>query len=292
MKDQGAAFGALAGAGIGLRHPHVGDFLAGPQKVDWIEIHSETYLVAGGPRAAQLEAIRRDYPLSCHSVGLSLGSADGVDDRHIQRLRTLYERLEPALISDHLAWSVQGGTYLNDLLPLPYTEEALAAVVRNVDLVQSALGRPILVENPSTYLRFEHSTIPEWQFLAELAERSGCGLLLDVNNIFVSAANHGFDAELYLASLPKDTIGEIHLAGHSVMAAGDRTLLIDDHAAKVCPGVWRLLDLALERFGPRPVLIEWDLDLPEIEVLTAEAATARSKLANASVNREGSRLAG
>jgi uncharacterized protein (UPF0276 family) len=279
MAKGGTDLARLAGAGIGLRHRHVADFLARRQQVDWIEIHSETYLVEGGPRLAQLEAIRQDYPLSCHSVGLSLGSAGGCDRRHIERLLGLYERLEPALVSDHLAWSVNEGVYLNDLLPLPYTEEALDSVVRNIDAVQSAFSRPILVENPSTYLRFDHSTIPEWEFLAELVKRSGCGLLLDVNNIFVSAANHGFDAAAYLSLLPAAAIGEIHLAGHSAIGIGDRTLLIDDHASLVCADVWALFDLAIERLGPRPALIEWDLDLPAIEVLIAQAGTARERLA-------------
>ncbi|WP_448192599.1 MNIO family bufferin maturase [Azospirillum sp. sgz301742] len=261
-------------AGIGLRHRHVAEFLTSRPHVAWIEVHSETYLAAGGPRLRALEAIRRDYPLSCHGVGLSLGSAEGVDPEHLARLATLYDRLEPELVSDHLAWSVTGGTYLNDLLPLPYTEEALGLVRRNVERTQEALGRRILVENPSRYLDFEQSTIPEWEFLAELAARTGCGLLLDVNNVYVSAGNLGFDAAAYLAHVPAQAVGEIHVAGHAVHETGTGTLLIDDHGDVVADAVWALLASTLERIGPRPVLVEWDTRVPELAVLMAEAARA------------------
>ena len=261
-------------AGIGLRHRHVAEFLTSRPRVAWIEVHSETYLAAGGPRLRALEAIRRDYPLSCHGVGLSLGSAEGVDSEHLGRLATLYDRLEPDLVSDHLAWSVTGGTYLNDLLPLPYTEEALDLVRRNVERTQETLGRRILVENPSRYLDFEQSTIPEWEFLAELAARTGCGLLLDVNNVYVSAGNLGFDAAAYLAHVPAQAVGEIHVAGHTVHETEAGTLLIDDHGDVVADAVWALLASTLERIGPRPVLVEWDTRVPELAVLIAEAARA------------------
>ncbi|CAO3433500.1 MNIO family bufferin maturase [Azospirillum endophyticum] len=266
-------------AGIGLRHRHVADFLTDPPDVSWIEVHSETYLAAGGPRLRALETVRRDYPLSCHGVGLSLGSADGIDPRHLNRLATLYARLQPELVSDHLAWSTAGGTFLNDLLPLPYTDEALEIVRRNVERVQERLKRPILVENPSRYLDFAQSTIPEAEFLAELARRTGCGLLLDVNNIHVSAHNTGFDPLDYLSAIPADTVGEIHVAGHAVHDTGCGTLLIDDHGATVADPVWALLTEALRRTGPRPVLVEWDTRVPELPVLLGEAATAARLIA-------------
>lgn len=269
-----ASFPVPSQAGIGLRHRHVAEFLTSRPRVAWIEVHSETYLAAGGPRLRALEAIRRDYPLSCHGVGLSLGSAERVDPEHLARLATLYDRLEPDLVSDHLAWSVTGGTYLNDLLPLPYTEEALDLVRRNVERTQETLGRRILVENPSRYLDFEQSTIPEWEFLAELAARTGCGLLLDVNNVYVSAGNLGFDADAYLAHVPAQAVGEIHVAGHAVHETGTGTLLIDDHGDVVADAVWALLASTLERIGPRPVLVEWDTRVPELAVLMAEAARA------------------
>lgn len=266
-------------AGIGLRHRHVADFLTDPPDVAWIEVHSETYLAAGGPRLRALETIRRDYPLSCHGVGLSLGSADGIDPRHLDRLATLYDRLQPDLVSDHLAWSTAGGTFLNDLLPLPYTDEALEIVRRNVERVQEALKRPILVENPSRYLDFAQSTIPEAEFLAELVRRTGCGLLVDVNNIHVSAHNTGFDPLGYLAAIPAGAVGEIHVAGHAVHDTGCGTLLIDDHGSAVADPVWTLLAQALRRTGPRPVLVEWDTCVPELPVLLDEAATAGRLLA-------------
>ena len=268
-----------ARAGIGLRHRHVADFLTAPPDVAWIEVHSETYLAAGGPRLRTLETIRRDFPLSCHGVGLSLGSFDGVDSDHLARLAALYARLQPELVSDHLAWSTTRGTYLNDLLPLPYTEEALDVVRRNVERVQDALKRPILVENPSRYLNFAQSTIPEAEFLVELVRRTGCGLLLDVNNIHVSAHNVGLDPLDYLSAIPAEAVGEIHVAGHTLHDTGCGTLLIDDHGSTVADPVWTLLAEALRRTGPRPVLIEWDTRVPELPVLLAEAARADQRLA-------------
>ncbi|PWC40394.1 DUF692 domain-containing protein [Azospirillum sp. TSO22-1] len=261
-------------AGIGLRHRHVAEFLTSRPHVAWIEVHSETYLAAGGPRLRALEAIRRDYPLSCHGVGLSLGSAEGVAPDHLARLGVLYDRLEPELVSDHLAWSVTDGTYLNDLLPLPYTEESLEIVRCNVERTQEALGRRILVENPSRYLGFAQSVIPEWEFLAELAARTGCGLLLDVNNVYVSARNLGFDAASFLAEIPAGAVDEIHIAGHAVHETGSGTLLIDDHGDVVADAVWALLASTLRRIGPRPVLVEWDTRVPALPVLLAEAARA------------------
>jgi uncharacterized protein (UPF0276 family) len=238
--------------------------------------------MGGGTPLRYLDAIRRDFPISLHGVGLSLGSAEGLDAAHLERIRQVAERIEPGLMSEHIAWSVVGGTYLADLLPLPMTEEALAVVCRHVDQVQSCVKRKILVENPSTYLRFRHSTIPEWEFMTAVAERTGCGILCDVNNIAVSAHNHGWDAATYLAALPPAAIGEIHLAGHSVRPLADGgTLRIDDHASPVIAEVWALYRQALARFGPVPTLIEWDNDVPPLDVLLGEAAKAGALIAAA-----------
>jgi len=262
-----------ARAGIGLRGPHVASVLAGDLAGTWLEVHAENYMGAGSaPRA--LDAIRRDHDLSVHGVGLSLGSADGLSHDHLRRLVALVERLEPALVSEHLAWSTAGGAYLNHLLPLPYTEEALDAVARNVDAAQTALGRPLLVENPSLYLRFRESPIPEPEFLVALARRTGCRLLLDVNNVYVSAHNLGLDARAYLEAIPAELVGEIHLAGHATNDADGHSILIDDHGSRVAAPVWRLYAQALARLGPRPTLIEWDTDVPALTVLIEEAETA------------------
>ncbi|MBI1208599.1 MAG: DUF692 family protein [Azospirillum sp.] len=265
-------------AGVGLRTCHLGDFLTTAPVVPWLEIHAETFLQAGGPRLRALDRIRCDYPFSVHGVGLSLGGAEPVDPDHLDRVAALVERVRPGLVSEHLAWSVTGGVYFNDLLPLAYTEPVLAAVCRNVDQVQTRLGRRILVENPSTYLQFAASTIPEPEFLAELARRSGCGILLDVNNIHVSAVNHGWDALAYLNAVPAAAVGEIHIAGHWIEPCDDAVLLIDDHGAEVAEPVWTLLEAALERSGPRPVLVEWDTRIPALPVLLAEAAKAETRL--------------
>jgi len=272
------AFQPLSGAGIGLRSPHVEEVLATRPVVGWLELHAENYM-GGGPAVRALERLRRDYPLSIHGVGLSLGSADGLDARHLERLARLVERLEPALVSEHLSWSVTGGAYLNHLLPLPCTEESLAVVSEHVERAQARLGRQLLVENPSGYLRFRGAEIPEADFLAALARRTGCGLLCDVNNIHVTCANLGGDPDAYLAALPPEAIGEIHLAGHAVNDADGRAILIDDHGSPVAPPVWALYERALARFGPRPTLIEWDTDVPPLAVLLAEAAQAARRLA-------------
>ncbi|MGY6258170.1 MNIO family bufferin maturase [Paraburkholderia caledonica] len=267
-----------ASAGIGLRFSHHLPVIDTRPDVAWIEVHTENYM--GGGRAPDyLDTIRRDYPVSLHGVGLSLGSAEGLDAAHLARVRSVVDRFEPGLVSEHLSWSISGGNYLADLLPLPMTEEALSVVCRHVDQVQTHLKRRILVENPSTYLGFIHSTIPEWEFLAHVAQRTGCGILCDVNNIYVSASNHGWDATGYLNALPPSAIGEIHLAGHSVRDAGNgQTICIDDHGSRVCPAVWELYRFALERFGPVPTLIEWDTDVPPLEILMDEAMTAQAIL--------------
>jgi uncharacterized protein (UPF0276 family) len=228
----------------------------------------------GGAALASLETARRDYPVSFHGVGLSLGSAGDIDRRHLERLKTLVDRIEPCLVSEHLSWSTSGGAYLNHLLPLPYTDETLAVVASHIHEVQETLGQSILIENPSSYLRFRHSTIPEPEFLAELARRTDCRLLCDVNNIYVTAWNLGLDAIAYLDALPGGSVGEIHLAGHARNDADGQTILIDDHGSRVAPPVWTLYREALQRFGPVPTLIEWDMDIPELPVLLAEARTA------------------
>lgn len=275
---------ALAGAippvaGIGLRHPHVGELIdEPPAELSWVEVHTENYMADGGPRLRQLELIRERFGLSFHGVGLSLGSADEPDRAHLARIRALIERFAPGLVSEHIAWSVENGHYLNDLFPIPYTEEALATVARNIRIAQDALGRRIMVENPSSYLRFLDSTMPECRFVAELAERADCGILLDVNNIHVSAHNHGFDIDEYLAAIPPARVGELHLAGHARVEVDGQTLLIDDHASRVIPEVWALFGRTLDRLGPRPTLIEWDNEIPGLAVLMAERASAQAML--------------
>jgi uncharacterized protein (UPF0276 family) len=263
-----------AKAGIGLRFPHHQTVLERPPVVAFMEVHTENYMGGGAPIRC-LQAVRRNYPISLHGVGLSLGSAEGLDPVHLERIRRVAECIEPALMSEHIAWSVGGGNYLADLLPLPMTEEALAVVCRHVDQVQSALGRKILVENPSTYMQFRHSTIPEWEFMALVAAQTGCGILCDINNIFVSAKNHGWDPSTYVAALPPAAIGEIHLAGHSVRELADgATLRIDDHGSCVIDDVWSLYAEALRRFGPVPTLIEWDTNVPPLDTLVAQARHA------------------
>lgn len=265
-------------AGIGLRHRHVPEFLGGRPAVAWLEVHSENYVVEGGPRLAQLERIRADFPLSCHGVGLSLGSAEGLDRDHLARLRGLYDRIHPGLVSDHLSWSIADGIYASDLLPLPLTEEALAVVVRNVDHAQEVLGRRLAVENPSNYFAFLASAIPEAEFLRELVCRTGCALLVDVNNLYVCQRNLGLDPADWLECVPRDAVAEIHLAGHARLDIDGCELLIDDHGSRVVDAVWCLYEQALHRFGPRPTLIEWDTALPPLEVLLDEAERAQGHL--------------
>jgi hypothetical protein len=261
------------GVGIGLRAPHVTEVLAMRPAIGWLEVHAENYMGGGSPLVA-LEQLRADYPLSVHGVGLSLGSAEALNNRHLSRLKTLIARLEPALVSEHLSWSIAGGIYLNHLLPLPYTEETLAVVAQHVMHTQEALQCRLLIENPSSYLRFAHSVIPEPAFLGELVRRTGCGLLCDVNNIYVSCCNLGGDPVAYLEALPGCAVGEIHLAGHAVNDADGQAILIDDHGAPVSDAVWALYGHALARFGLVPTLIEWDTNIPELGVLCAEAHTA------------------
>ena len=273
MKQQRPAVSAASipvRAGIGLRAPHHHEILAAAPAVGWLEAHSENYFADGGPAIAALERARERYPVSLHGVGLSLGSTDLLDVEHLRKLKALIARVEPGLVSEHLSWSSVNGRFLNDLLPLPYTEEALRHVCARVCEVQEHLNRQILVENISSYYLFAHSTIPEWEFVAAVAQRTGCGLLLDVNNIFVSATNHQFDPSRYLQAIPVQAVGEIHLAGHE----SNGELLVDTHSRPVCDAVWALYRHAIRRIGEVPTLIEWDNDLPELSVLVAEAHKA------------------
>ena len=265
---------APVGVGIGLRTPHIAEILATRPAVAFLEVHPENYF-GGGPAIAALERLRCDYPLSLHGVGLSLGGSDPLDTRHLARLAKLIERLDPAFVSEHLAWSVVDGAYLNHLLPLPYDQESLDTLCSRVTQTQEALGRRILIENPSLYLRFKHSPVSEPEFLSEVARRTGCGILLDVNNIHVSCSNFDQDPYAYLDAMSMDSVGEIHLAGHSMNDVDGRTILIDDHGSRVPEPVWQLYARTLERGGPRPTLVEWDTNLPDLTVLLEEASTAQ-----------------
>ncbi|MBZ9734370.1 DUF692 domain-containing protein [Mesorhizobium sp. CA18] len=262
-----------ASAGIGLRSPHIAEMLTRRPSAGWLEVHAENYM-GDGAGVQALERLRQTYPLSVHGVGLSLGSAQGLDRDHLERLRKVCERFEPDLVSEHLAWSVADGAYLNDLLPLRYDEEALAIVARNVETVQDTLKRRVLIENLSAYLAFADSSMSEAEFLAALVARTGCGLLLDVNNVQVSAHNLQYDAKAFINALPEEAIGEIHLAGHATNQVGTDTVLIDDHGSRVPPVVWALYQHAVDRLGPRPTLIEWDTDVPVLDVLLGEAMWA------------------
>jgi hypothetical protein len=258
-------------AGIGLRAGHHADVLASLPDVGWLEVHSENHFAPAGAAHAALDVIRAHYPLSLHGVGLSLGTTDPLDRGHLAQLQLAIERYQPVLVSEHLSWGTAGGRHTNDLLPLPYTREALRHLVGRVTEVQETLGRRILIENVSSYVTFRDSQMTEWDFLAALAHETGCGILLDVNNIYVSARNHDFDALQYLAALPADSVEEIHLAGHSSRMLEGRELLVDTHNARVCDDVWSLYAAAVAHFGRVPTLIEWDTDLPELGVLVDEA---------------------
>ena len=260
----------LSRAGIGLRPPHYQAILTASPVVSFLEVHSENFFGDGGPPLKYLARFREDYPISTHGVGLSLGSTDPLDQAHLKKLKRLVDAVEPVLVSEHLAWVGVDGRFLNDLLPLPYTEEALAHVVSRVGEVQDYLRRPLLIENVSSYLEFAASTIPEWEFVRELAARAGCQILLDVNNIHVNAVNHDFDPVAYLDAIAPGSVGEIHLAGFQ----NTGEILIDTHGAAVSDAVWRLYAHAILRFGRVPTLVEWDTDIPALPVLLAEAAKA------------------
>ena len=260
------------GHGIGLRTKFYPRLSEGTLRADWWEVISENFMIQGGRPLAMLERARADAPVVLHGVSMSLGSTDPLNEPYLRELRALADRIQPAWVSDHLCWGSVAGHYAHDLLPLPYTEDALAHVADRIVRAQEALGRQLLLENVSSYVTYAHSTMPEWEFLAEIARRADCGILLDVNNIYVSAVNHGFDPAVYLDAMPGDRIGQIHLAGHT----DSGTHLLDTHDAPVVPAVWNLYRTAVGRFGRVSTLVEWDDHIPEFEVVAAEAERARA----------------
>jgi uncharacterized protein (UPF0276 family) len=267
------------GFGIGLRASHYRDFLQHRPAVDWLEVHTENYLDHGGLDAHVLEQLRQHYPISLHGVGLGLGSATGFSEQHLERVREVVHRTQPALVSEHLCWGTVDDRHLNDLLPMPLTQEALALVCQRVDHVQTVLGRHILLENVSTYLRYRDDMMSEAEFLTAVAARTGCSVLLDINNLFVNQCNHQEDALAALQIIPPHIVGEMHLAGHLVTPDA----VIDHHGDRVAESVWALYEAAIQRFGMVSTLIEWDTDIPALEVLLSEAEHARNiahKIAN------------
>jgi uncharacterized protein (UPF0276 family) len=275
------------GVGVGFKAEHFDPIVETRPELGFFEVHAENYMGAGGPPHRRLDAIRERYPLSLHGVGLSIGSPGSLDRAHLQRLAAVARRFEPVVISEHLAWSTHDGAFFNDLLPLPYTAETLGQVADHIDEVQNALGRAMLLENPSTYVAFAESTMAETDFLREIARRTGCGLLLDINNVFVGATNHGYDPHRYLADFPLQAVGEIHLAGYAEDEddAG-LPLLIDAHNSPVRDAVWTLYAAAIRRLGATPTLIEWDNDLPAWPALLGEARRAERMMALAPQDSE------
>ena len=263
-----------ARAGIGLRAQHYTDVLSQRPDVGWFEVHSENYFGDGGRPLEYLQAIREHYPISLHGVGLSIGASDPISQSHLSKLKNLIQRFEPGLVSEHLSWGSLQGRHFNDLLPMPYTQEALQHMVSRVTQVQEYLQTRILIENVSSYLQYNCSTIPEWEFLVELAKKSGCGILLDINNVFVNSKNHSFDAVDFINAVPAQLVHEIHLAGHTVKSFEDGEILIDTHNQLVSEPVWALYQTAVQRFQQVPALIEWDADIPALEVLLDEARQA------------------
>lgn len=262
-------------AGVGYKAQHLDGILKAPETVGWLEIHAENYMGDGGRPIAQLRHLREQFPISCHGVGLSIGAEGPLDADHLARLKHLVGWLEPGLFSEHLAWSTHESHFLNDLLPVPYTQKVVDQVVRHIDQVQDTVGRQMLLENPSTYVAFTESDRSEIDFLTEVAKRSGCGLLLDVNNVFVSATNQNYSPEGYIDAFPTECVVEIHLGGHEEDADDHgATLLIDSHSREVVDPVWALYEYTLATCGPRPTLIEWDNDIPDWEVLAAEMTRA------------------
>lgn len=267
--------------GLGFKPEHFRDIMARLGAVGFFEIHAENYMGDGGSAHAMLSALRTDHALSLHGVGLSIGGAGGLDMDHLARLRKLIKRYQPESFSEHLAWSSHGAAWLNDLLPLPYTQETLETICTHVDQVHEVLGCRMLLENPATYVTFENSTWSETDFLTEITRRTGCGLLLDINNVFVSATNHRFDPRSYLAAFPLAAVGEIHLAGHDTEELPSGPLLIDSHGAPVAEPVWTLYAEVLEQTGPLPTLIEWDTDVPDFATLLSESTRAEVLLMQA-----------
>ena len=266
--------GFRLGAGVGLRAKHYPDFLDTRPPVGWVEVHSENYFGEGGRDLNVLRRVRERWPVSLHGVGLGLGSAEGVDEVHVAKLERLVREIDPVLVSEHLCWNTAGGSQWNDLLPLPYTREALVLVGERVSRLQDRLRRRVLLENLSTYVQFEHADMSEGEFVAALARATGCGVLLDVNNLYVNQVNHGTDARATIDAVPAASVAEIHLAGHTRV----EQCLVDTHGARVCDEVWALYDYALARLGPVPTLIEWDTDIPDLVVLLEEAGRAQERL--------------
>lgn len=276
MQGNGSISWPRLGFGIGLRTEHFDSVAEAESRVDWFEAISENFMATEGKPISVLEALRRKYPIALHGVSLSIGSTDSLNKTYLRKLKQLVKRIEPASVSDHLCWTGVDGENIHDLLPLPYTREAMDHVVRRIEQVQEFLGRRILLENVSSYITYEQSEMPEWDFLAGIAKRSGCGLLVDLNNVYVNAVNHGFEAAAFLDHIPAESVAQFHLAGHTDM--GD--YLFDTHAAPVTDPVWRLYEKALEKWGPISTLIEWDEDIPPISRVIEEADHARS-IANA-----------
>jgi len=274
-------FGDLAalGAGIGLRREHYSHVIEQRPRVGWFEVISENFMEPGGRPLNVLERVRADFPVAFHGVSMSLGAAAPLDCHYLRTLDALVRRFDPVIVSDHLCWTRSGKHNLHDLLPLPHTEESVAVAAQNISQAQDFLGRQILIENVSTYLAYTHSTMAEWEFLSAVAEAAGCGILLDINNIFVNAFNHGFSADEYVDAIPTERVAQFHLAGHRDCA----THLLDTHDQPVHLAVWRLYERALRRFGPRATLIEWDDNLPDFTTLEAEAAAARGRIEQLSV---------
>jgi uncharacterized protein (UPF0276 family) len=266
-----AAASAPPGVGIGLRHAHYADFTSGTPPVDWVEVHSENYFGEGGYDLHVLDHVRRDFPVSLHGVGLGLGSAVPLDTKHLARLKQLVDRVQPAVVSEHLCWAATAQGHLNDLLPIPLTDAALDHICSRIHALQEALAQPVLLENVSAYVRFNDDQYGETAFLAELARRTGCGVLLDVNNLYVNQCNHGEDAVAAMNALTPGVVGEIHLAGHRVTDIA----VVDDHGSRVAPAVWKLYEYALKRFGNRPTLIEWDTAIPPLGELLAQVDRTR-----------------
>lgn len=260
--------------GIGLRSPHYNELLERRPNVAWLEVHSENFLAEGGKSPDLLEEARHHYPISLHGVGLSIGSTDDLNWQYLKQLRELIERIDPCLISDHLSWSSLNGQYFHDLLPMPYTEEALLHVIMRIKQVQDYLQRQILIENISSYVQFHDSSIPEWEFLTEVANQSGCGILLDVNNVYVSSSNLDFDPHTYISAIPGKLVQEIHLGGFSATTIRDSQVLIDTHSKAIVPAVWELFRETIQLIGTKPTIIEWDKDIPSLDKLCLEAFRA------------------
>ena len=282
ISEEPLSYGVYAipeAAGIGLRARHYQEIARSKPAICWLEVHPENFFAEGGIAPYMLERIRADYPLSVHGVGLSLGRIDKLDMGHLQSLKRVIDRFEPALVSEHVSWSAVNGIFLNDLLPLPYTREAADVMVRNIEQVQEYLGRQILIENPSTYLEFTVSEMSEYEFIAQIVKRSGCGVLLDVNNMYVVHKNHGIDMDAYIAAIPSAAVKEIHLAGfYRKKLKEGQEMLIDTHGARVYDEVWQLYRKVIATYGTKPTLIEWDTDVPELSILQEEANRAQALL--------------